>query len=632
MKKIISLILCAVLVFSSCAVLASGATISKEDWNGYPVILVPGYSSTVLVDTDTGEQVWGIDFDKIIPMLLSEIVNVSIGLGEMAFGNPDRIAGVVGNGLLELCGKISCNPDGTSTYNLERIRTEAEELQLSVLKRDYPDGTFQWEPEMSTDITSYIGEDNFFVFNCDFRMNSAVCASQLNDFIESVKEFTGKDKVNLFAVSHGGQTTATYIALYGGESLAKVVMTIPAIGGAGLAYDILADEVHLDEECLVRYLQYGLCVESDFDWLVKAQQLGFLDKVLKALVPYLHQVLGYWGSMWDFVPADKYEQVKALRLNAEESAPLIAASDRFHNELLPSVSSSMKQAIAEGTDIAIIAGTGNRIVSGLNESSDGIITVSSSTGATVAPLGERFADGYSQINDCNGKYKVSPSMTVDASTAYLPDNTWFVEGYFHGMTYYDDYTRTLLYTLLLTDKIDDVYTDKDYPQFHDSTSQSLSVYGEFTGCTPGYLTSDAKTLKVTNICKKAIVTVQAVTVDGIDLTFKVPANVLKPGESVEIPFSGQLPEESKREFDLNICYIMSNVTPQSYRTQGFTLMNGEDVNYDGGYVNHSKISLDNFLSDKLSNLLSKLGLNEFFSMIFNIIRYRYLLISNAFVK
>ncbi len=44
MKKLISVLLCLCLVFSS--VWAASAAFDKDEYNGYPVIVVPGYSSS----------------------------------------------------------------------------------------------------------------------------------------------------------------------------------------------------------------------------------------------------------------------------------------------------------------------------------------------------------------------------------------------------------------------------------------------------------------------------------------------------------------------------------------------------------------------------------------------------------
>ena len=117
-------------------------------------------------------------------------------------------------------------------------------------------------------------------------------------------------------------------------------------------------------------------------------------------------------------------------------------------------------------------------------SSDAIITTPASTGATCAPFGERFADGYTQKVD-TGFYQVSPTMTVDASTCYLPEHTWLIQDYHHGMTYKDEYTKSLMYTLLLNEESYDVHSFEQYPQFHATTNVSHSIFASFNNCTEG---------------------------------------------------------------------------------------------------------------------------------------------------
>ena len=75
--------------------------------------------------------------------------------------------------------------------------------------------------------------------------------------------------------------------------------------------------------------------ETDYNWLVKAEKLGFLDDIVNNLLPYIWDVLGYWGSMWDFVPTEYYEAMKAKRLDPVESAALIEKSDYMHYQVMP---------------------------------------------------------------------------------------------------------------------------------------------------------------------------------------------------------------------------------------------------------------------------------------------------------
>ena len=207
---------------------------------------------------------------------------------------------------------------------------------------------------MAAELETYIGIENIYTYTTDFRMGAEYCAGQLNEFIESVKEYTGKDKVNLLAVSHGGQVSATYLTLYGHKGdVDNACLTVPAIGGAGFAYDLAMALVELDEDCLLRFIEHGMRLEEDYDWLVKAHQLGFLDAVANNLIPYATQVMLYWGSIWDFMPLHKYEEAKKALLNSQDSATLIAKSDRFHYEILPQIGKKLRECNENGMNVSI---------------------------------------------------------------------------------------------------------------------------------------------------------------------------------------------------------------------------------------------------------------------------------------
>lgn len=627
MKKFLCIVLSLAVVFSSCAIMASASGEVKGEISEYPVIIVPGYSSTNLYYGDsleTGESVWGLDWDHVLSRVLARIAELGIGLGALTVGNAEYISDVLAEEMTALFEKLRCNPDGTSAYELHQDYTAAADKNSAYLRENVPDGKYQQEIEIAAEIAEYIGYENIYNFSSDFRMGAEYCAGLLDEFIQSVKEHSGKDKVNLFAVSHGGQVTATYLNLYGWKGdVDNAVLTVPAIGGAGIAYDAMNATVEFDEECLLRFIENGTMTEENYNWFVKANQLGFIDILLNSLFPKLIPTLGYWGSLWDFIPVHKYEESKANLLDKEESARLIEISDRFHYEILPSMNEKLAECIENGMNISIIAGTGERIVTGLMEDSDGIITTAASTGATCAPYGKRFADGYVQINDCGGKNKVSPSMTIDASTAYLPDNTWFVDGLFHGMTYKDDYTRVLMMTLLLTDDITDVYSNESFPQFKYSTNPSHTVHASFSGCAEGMITGDAQKLVVENVCKNANVRIVAVSCDKLDLDFKVnPLEKLAPGEKTEIEFSGEIPAEAARAVNITVYYRMDNITPTGYRTQTFTLDNGEAVANEGGLRNADAATpFDILIGDDFDAVLRKFGLKELFSMVYTIVYF-----------
>ena len=624
MKKFLSLILALALVIGSCTVFASASgSLDAEDISEYPVIIVPGYSASSL-RLDTGEVIWGLDWDEVLDRVLNRIIDLGMGLGALTVGNAEILAATLGEEINELFEEMRCNPDGSSVYNVERVVSTADETNSANLKERYPEGLHRHEQDMAAEIEKYVDDDYIFNFTCDFRMGAESCATQLDALIQDVKTYTGKDKVNILAVSHGGQVTATYLALFGWKNdVDNVVMTVPAIGGAGIAYDLMTQQIDFDEECLLRFIEHGMRWEEDYNWLLKAQQLGFLDAVLNSLVPHIMPTLGYWGSLWDFIPLEKYEDTKKLLLDAEESAALIAKSDRFHYEIYPTMGEKMAECIANGANISIISGTGNRVVTGLMENSDGIITTAASTGAKTAPYGKRFADGYVQVNPCGGKNKISPDMTIDASTAYMPDNTWFVNGLFHGMTFWDYYSRNLMMTLLLTDNITDVYTDPDYPQFKDTTNPSAAVYAKFEGCDAGAVDGNATALTITNCCWENELSLSAIHCDGLDLRFKVnPFRKIAPGESITLEFEGKIPQVSATAASITVYYTMGTITPFGYRTQYFTINNGEAAAPSDGLTDATpETPLESILGESGMAILGRLGLKELVTMFVNIIFY-----------
>ena len=501
-KRLLSLLLSVLLVLSLFPA-AFAAEKEQRAYSQYPCIVVPGYAGSGMYRLDEDGNkilVWGVDMNEIIATIFHHIAELGAGLAMLSVGNAKMLGETVGREFYNLYYDLACNDDGSSVYPLQRCQVTAEEGNSAVLQAQYPDGYYQHEYEIMSDVAQYVGgRENVYNFNCDFRMGAPFCAAQLDEFIQSVKAHSGKDKVNIFSLSHGGQVTGTYLTLYGDKGdVNNAVMTVPALGGAALAYDVLSGKLALDEYDLMRFIEHGMMWETDFNWLLKAQQLGFLDQILYYFRPYALKVLGNWGSMWDFVPTRYYEDVKAQLLDPVKNEALIEKSDYMHYEVMPDFANGFRRAQAAGTNVFIIAGYDNPSVTGLQESSDAIITIEDATGATPAPFGMRYNDGYTQKVD-TGFYQLSPSMTIDASTAYLPAQTFFVENLYHGMTYKDEYTKNLLFTLLLTDEIEDVRSDPAFPQFHATTNKSHSVFAAFDRSTEGFCDSGDTALIVTNL-------------------------------------------------------------------------------------------------------------------------------------
>ncbi len=622
MKKVIALLIAAVILFSGVHLVAFSVS---EGYTDLPVIIVAGYAGPQLaeVDENGNEQVvWYPDFGEIPGILLSRIAEVGAGLGAAVFGSPDYLAKVVGEETIAFLEKVKCNDDGSSTYNLKPTIVTAHESNYQVLFDKYGDGTYQHEPDITAGMMEYISRSQLYSFYCDWRQGAVDCATRLDEFIQEVKEDSGKDKVNIFCLSHGGQVTATYLTLFGyKQDVKNACLTVPAAGGAGMAYDILTQQIKFDENNLVRFIEHGTMAEDDYHWLVEATKLGFLDDVLNALVPYLCEVAGHWGSIWDFCPTEAYEEMKTRWLDPVKNAEIIRKSDYMHYEVMPQFYTALDRCNEEyGMNVSIIAGTDINMTSGWQAQGDGIIPTKSSTGAVCTDVGERFPDGYIQKNPCDGHYKLSPEMTIDASTSYMPDHTWFVSGLFHGMTYWDSYTRELLMALTLTDKIKDVYSDKRFPQFHASSNPSNAVWAAFDKSVEGYLSSEDTCLILRNVTEQdRDLLIKSVVCDCDDIYFTVkPFTVIKQGEKVEIPIKGKVPEKSNCRVNITVSYTaFGSVTPLGERTQAFTLLNGDVPATDGSIIkNEIKTPFDGSLFGFMSGFLRSIGFYNFVSMIY----------------
>lgn len=621
MKRFISAFL-AVVVFITSIQFCAFSEKKKTDYGGYPIVLVPGYASASLCyDDENGEThaAWGWEIDDILSPVLESSPKMIKGVTELIkTGNSSALIESISELLLCILDAMRCNPDGTSVKKVRPILIKASETCDSYMNEKYPDGDYRVELDMTQALDELVGEENVFYFNCDFRMSAVDCANDLNNYIDDVKQYTGADKVNIVAVSHGGLITATYLSMYLDKGdLYNVVMDEPALTGAGLAADMLKGECDFDEETMIRYLEYHSMCETDFNWIVRAHQLGFLDDVLEEMIPQIKEGVLYWSSIWDFISPDDYEELKAKNLDPVKSAELIKKSDYVHYEVMANYKKIFADAQNAGVRVNIIAGAGNRILSGQNDNSDGIITVKSSTGAYTVPFGERFTESFVQYSLDNGRV-ISPSMDIDVTDAYLPKNTWIVKGLFHGMEFWDEYSRSLLFKLLLTDKPIDVNTLPEYPQFMDTTSATQDVYVQFDKSSAGYISAEDENLIITNCSSENTAYILSIKAQGAELSFDIEdVGLIRPGESVTVPIDGRIPEGITLS-EITVNYIMvGSLTPLGNRRQLFTAVNGKGTADSNEKTVKSEFTtpFDKNKDSLVSKAVEKVGVRELINII-----------------
>ena len=339
-----------------------------------------------------------------------------------------------------------------------------------------------------------MGEDHVFTFTVDWRLGQVDAAKRLDDFIQQVKALTGHQKVNLHSISHGGQLVGFYLFYYGyKQDVNNAVLNVPALCGSSIVADLLYNEgISFDEHTLMQMVQAGFVMENDFDWLFDLIPLDMLDEPARALIwEGLWPILRYCGSVWDLLPEADYRVLRDRYLDPVENAALIEKLDESHFQVMPQMGESLRRARNEyGVNVSIMASTGNGLATGSQSNSDFIIDTQYTSGAYCAEVGERFPNNYQpKATVCSNPSHnhVSPSMEVDASCAFLPENTWFIEGQFHGMSYWDDYSKSLYLKLLLTDELENVRSNSAIHSLSSPTIRRTTFTFSLTTAAPAIL-------------------------------------------------------------------------------------------------------------------------------------------------
>ncbi|MDR1630035.1 MAG: hypothetical protein LBS36_07480 [Oscillospiraceae bacterium] len=624
-KKLLCLLMIFALVFSASMLPAQAQPNEKT-----PVILVPGFSSSALFLREAGEpeqRVWGLSPDELLSLIVENIVKSGLLPGAQDGGRVQMIGDAVGRQFMSVAGDLACNPDGTSVLPVEPYSNDPAKTSVDYL--DAYDPSLIHMPALAYSLAERVGAENVFNFHVDFRQGAIACAKNLRAYVEEVKQYTGSNQVSIFALSHGGQVAGAYLSLFGTKGdLRNVVLNVPALGGAALAYDVLSGNINLNVQSLIAFVETGKLSESQFSWLSQEGSFDTLNAVVRACLPHIYNVIGYWGSIWDFIPREYYEQLKADRLNARACAELIAKSDQMHHAVVPGFAQSFYECQNAGVRLSIVAASGLASVTGLQENSDAIIPTESATGARCAPFGKRFADGYAgmgaQCADLSHNH-ISPSMEINAAQGYLPENTWFIDGQFHGQSFWDPYSRVLIETLLLADAPMDIYADPAFPQFHASTNPRDGVFVCFDQSREGYLSGEDTSLIVTNLSETYPLRLVSVLAKGMDVHFSaLTAGELQPGESATLRLRGKLPETSRTHAAVTVNYYQSGtLSLLKSRTFDFTIMNGPAPEYNPSSPfaeAEFPDTLHEILNEKTDRLLTKLRLKELFSIVYNTVQ------------
>lgn len=451
-KKILSLIIVAIMVFSCCS------TAFAYESEGYPMVYLAGFGDTIIYYEDDPEQkslFFPLDTDRLLGNLsnMGDYIIKSVKNKE-----PNLLYTCLYSYVWDSFGMLRLNPDGTSVDGVV-----AAPIKLN-----------------------YVGEGRYN-FNYDCRNDPFEIAVQLHDYIAMVKEATGFDKVELVASSYSANAALTYLEVYKDDlsDIDSFVLCVPSIGGISLFSEILAGELNVSHTAFKNYI--GNLDDSGFvyNFMDILDEYGVLEPLIEAmLIPSLKAAI--FDALMDIcrdivatIPAawacvtDEYFEKAMINMFGEdydspdhEFAPHIEEATYFHENIKLKAEEILTDTKANNPDMhmAVVCKYGNPSIPVSKYEdvlTDGLVFIElSSFGATCAEYGKLLPEDYKQSMHQETNM-LSPDGQIDASTCLFPYNTWFIKGLDHAQKN-EDYHKVLA-AVAYGDL--DISTDADYPQY-----------------------------------------------------------------------------------------------------------------------------------------------------------------------
>lgn len=467
MKKVISIILCAFMLFGTFAI-AACAVDSESDH--LPQIYVSGIGSRKVYYADDPEKkslFYPIDMDKF----MGNIENMP-GYAKDSVKNldPDIVYNCLYNWAYETFGDSALQPDGFTS-------------KPGVVIDDCP--------------LSYEESRDRYVFNYDSRLDPVDLARQLDEYIGWVQEDTGSKRVELVGSSYGSSIIMAYLNEYkekSAEIIDSAILCVPSTGGVDLVGELFTGHATINPDTLEQFVNVSLGNE-DLDLLLSVMNksgtldfliLAMLDSLIRiavmdALTDIVHDVVGTMPSMWTFVQDEyfykalKHVYGKNYDSPDHEYAVLIEKITYYHENIMNRSTEILQSSQKAGINVNVICKYGRPAVP-LSEHgnfrSDGAVSVTASSFGAVASMRDEYLpDDYQQVNYYPEHNLVSPDRCIDASTCALPFNTWFIKGLEHSEK--PEAYHEMINNILYNDY--DIYSDERYPQFLQTSPETNDI-------------------------------------------------------------------------------------------------------------------------------------------------------------
>lgn len=483
-KKILSVLLCVVMAFSA---FSAAFAVSAQD-DVVPVIFIPGIgqSQTYKYD-DEGNVVasWNM-------------LHVNTDFASYSISDWFTAVRFLGEFIASICVQKDVVGKGTVTAVFkilfaDHLRDENGEFINNIVTPNYPYSVKDYDEEAygifsrrvpCQALMDEIGAENVFCYNYSIFSNTDENAKGLNDYIEEVVlPLTGASKVILVPMSMGATVANNYMALYPDAGrIDKVISVVGAWDGSEVFADLMLSDFDENAPSLVytdAINDIGLVdpyIGSIINIAARILPKQEVDNLLYDIIDALVETLIVPNtSMISLCPSGRYGEFAAKFLADDSLAGIKAQTDKYAE-----AQSKLKERFAYQVDNY---GSEFYFISGYNmafgdadygffhffesydeTNSDEVIQISSTApGTSFVPAGQSFDAAY--IADPS--HNVSPDGSIDASTCYFPDTSWYFEGQKHELTD-NNVALNLAYDIAMN-KVKSVDDCRDkYPQFNGS--------------------------------------------------------------------------------------------------------------------------------------------------------------------
>lgn len=324
-------------------------------------------------------------------------------------------------------------------------------------------------------------EDYLYCYNyCAFSYTSQNVEG-LHDFIETIlaDNKVGAKKVVLVPMSMGASVVSAYLYKYpdvADNHVRRVVSIVGCWQGSDIIYDLLTQQ-YADNSADLFYngiiadlvgAPWGYLVNSLLRLFPKAGLRGLVDMALQSIS---ENIILSAPSLAALVPPDTYDEVSGLIA----SDKVRAETDMYHDAQV-TLQNRIEALKAQGVTFSFLSGYGLPFGAITNDykafgfmyhaartNSDEIIDVDSTApGTSYVPYDQQFEDEAGRA--------LSPDKSIDVSTTWNRDSSWFFYGQKHELEYNNTAIRLAINLALGNIKTVDDCADPDgayyFPQFN----------------------------------------------------------------------------------------------------------------------------------------------------------------------